>query len=225
MQSSAADNSDELQKAHKLFLAASANRDADPEVYEGARIRYYTLKNGEGWLQQEKTRVADEQLQPAIDEYRQQFQTLQSQYSAQSGLTDSIATVRDRQSALTSSVSGSMDFLNNLLSEKQAKMSAYDRFVELVTPTAYLQKENSGEGPAAIPLVTYFASFPSSFSIILDVAIAVFVLFLLVIIISKSGASFIGFSNLARSLNFQRRGFGSPFIMSPAPSSALSTVR
>jgi len=219
-------DNDELQKAHKLFLAASANRDADPEVYEGARIRYYTLKNGEGWLQKEKARISDEKLKPKMDEYRQQYQTLNSEYSSQRGIVDSIAGVRDRQSALAGSVSNNMDFLNNLLGEKQAKMSAYDRFVELVTPAAYLQKENSGEGPAAIPLVSYFASFPSSFAIILDVTIAVFILFLLIILMSKSGAYFTGFFNLSRSLDMQRRGFGSmgsPIINIQTPSAAPTT--
>jgi len=149
-----------------------------------------------------------------------------SEYSSQRGIVDSIAGVRDRQSALAGSVSNNMDFLNNLLGEKQAKMSAYDRFVELVTPAAYLQKENSGEGPAAIPLVSYFASFPSSFAIILDVTIAVFILFLLIILMSKSGAYFTGFFNLSRSLDMQRRGFGSmgsPIINIQTPSAAPTT--
>ena len=212
---------DELQKAHKLFLAAAANRDERPDIYEGARIRYNTLKNGEGWLQQEKTRISDQKLTPKIDEYRQQYQTLNSEYSAQRGLVDSIADVRDRQSALAGSASSSMEVLNDILRDKAAKMSVYDRFVELVAPSAYIQQENSGEGPAAIPIVSYFASFPSSFTIILDVAIAILALFLLVILVNKSGVSFRGFSNLIRpSWSAPPSSYG---FRSPLTSVAAST--
>lgn len=184
------DKSVELQRAHDFYMAAAANRDKDPDTYEGARIRYFTLKNGEGWLEQEKTRIADTKLQPAIDSYRQQFKTLESQSAVQSGLVESIANVRDKQSALVNTTSSNFDFLDNFLQEKRAKMSAYDRFVELTTPAAYIHDKSTGQGSA--PIAAYFASFPSSFNISLNIIIAILILFILLIAISKSRTLFSG---------------------------------
>jgi len=182
--------SDELRRAHEAYIAAAANRDEKPDIYEGARIRYMTLKNGPGWLEQEKTRVTDTKLQPAIDNYRQQFQTLQNQAAVQSGLVNSIATVRDRQSALVNTTSDNFRFLENYLEDKKSKMSAYDRLVQLTTPSAYVGEQS---GPA-LPIVTYFASFPSSFRIALDVSIGLLVLFFILTIINKSRNIFAWFS-------------------------------
>ena len=182
----------ELQRAHDFYIAAAANRDKDPDTYEGARIRYFALKNGEGWLEQEKTRIADTKLQPAIDSYRQQFKTLGSQSAVQRGLVDSIASVRDKQSALVNTTSSNFDFLDNFLREKQAKMSAYDRFVELTTPAAYIHDQTTGQGSLSAPIAGYFASFPSSFNISLNIIIAILILFILLIAISKSRTLFSG---------------------------------
>uniref|UniRef100_A0A6C0HKJ5 Uncharacterized protein n=1 Tax=viral metagenome TaxID=1070528 RepID=A0A6C0HKJ5_9ZZZZ len=193
-------DSNELQKAHEYYLAAAANRDKDPDTYQGARIRYMALKNGPGWLQQEKQRVNDNKLQPTIDKYRQEFKTLDSQASAQRGLVDSIAGVRDKQADLVGKTSDRFQYLDTLLKEKEAKMSAYDRFVELTTPSAYIAQANTGQGPESAPFVTYFASFPSSFGIILDVVIAVLGLFLLLTILGKTHNMFAGWSNFQRNL-------------------------
>jgi len=192
--------SDELQKAHEYYLAAAANRDSDPDTYQGARIRYMTLKNGEGWLQQEKQRVNDNKLQPKIDKYRQEFKTLDSQAAAQRGLVDSIAGVRDKQVDLVGKTSDRFQYLDKLLAEKEAKMSAYDRVVELTTPAAYLAQANTGQAPESVPFLTYFASFPSSFRTVLNVVIAVLGLFLLLTVLGKTRNLFAGWSNYQRNL-------------------------
>lgn len=191
---------DELQTAHEYYLAALANKDSDPDTYNGARIRYMTLRNGPAWLQQEKQRVADNSIEPTVDRYRQQFSTLSSQASAQRGLVDSISTVRDGQADLIGRTSDQFQYLDKLLEEKEAKMSVYDRFVELTTPAAYLYQANTGQGPESVPFLTYFASFPSSFTTILSVVIGVLGLFLLLTVISKSRNLFAGWSNFQRNL-------------------------
>jgi hypothetical protein len=42
---------------------ATENQDQDPAGYEKARIAYYTLLNGQGWLNTEKQRIATEDVQ------------------------------------------------------------------------------------------------------------------------------------------------------------------
>lgn len=190
----------ELQKAHEYYLAAAANRDKDPDTYQGARVRYMTLKNGPGWLQQEKQRISENKLEPTIDKYRQQFKTLDSQAIAQRGLVESIAGVRDKQADLVGKTNDRFQYLDTLLKEKEAKMSVYDRFVELTTPAAYINQAKTGQGSESAPFVTYFASFPPSFSTILNVVIGVLGLFLLMTIIGKTRGLFAGWSNFQKNL-------------------------
>jgi len=164
----------ELQTAFAFYESAARNRDKEPAIFEGARIRYFALKNGDAWLQQEKKRVQSETLEPEIDKYRQQYEMLKSETDVQKGYTDSIATVRDKQAALKSSMSGNIDFLGNLLDEKEAKLSAYNRYIELTAPAAVQTSEQVKS--EAIPLISYFSGFPASFLTVLDVILAIFIL-------------------------------------------------
>ena len=165
----------ELQTAFAFYESAARNKDAEPEIFEGARIRYFALKNGDAWLQQEKKRVQSERLEPEVDNYRRQYEMLRGEADVQKGYTDSIANIRDKQSALRGSVGGNIDFLGNLLEEKEAKLSAYNRYIELTTPSA-VQTQMQSE---AIPLVAYFAGFPASFLTILDVLLVILVVLFL----------------------------------------------
>jgi hypothetical protein len=177
------DREAEIAKAFKYFQDAARNRDLQPEIFEGARIRYYSLKNGDAWLEQEKKRLQTEKLQPVIQEYKNQYDSLDSEAEVQKGYTDSIASIRDKQSALNTGISGNLTFLQNLLQDKQTKLSNYNRYVELTTPgySEYVEEIKS----SPLPIVSYFAGFPSSFNIILDVFIGFLILFALLLILRK----------------------------------------
>lgn len=211
-------SSAELAQAHEFYTAAAANRDADPETYEGARIRYFALKEGPGWLEQEKTRINDTKLQPAIDTYRQQFKTAQAQLAVQNDIIDQATTVRDRQALAIDSASNNFQFLQGLLEDKQAKMSAYDRLVSLTVPQAYIHDQTKGDAPISAPFVAYLASFPPSFTIVMNVVLGLLILFLVLILINKSRSLFTGWSNIQQSL-FTRGVGSSPIIINtPMPS-------
>ena len=210
-------SSAQLAQAHEFYMAAAANRDADPETYEGARIRYFTLKNGPGWLEQEKTRINDTKLQPTIDTYRQQFKTAQSQIAVQNDIIDQATTVRDQQASAIDSASNNFKFLQGLLEDKQTKMSAYDRLVALTVPQTYIRDQTKD---ISAPFVSYLASFPPSFTVVLDVVLGILILFLILILVNKSRSLFVGMANIRQSA--LSRGFGgvSPpiIINTPAPS-------
>ena len=80
---------EEVAKAFKYFQDAARNKDTQPDIFEGARIRYYTLKNGDGWLQQEKQRIQTEKMKPILEEYRRQYESLENEAQVQKGYTDS----------------------------------------------------------------------------------------------------------------------------------------
>jgi len=165
----------ELTKAFEFYQSAARNKDQEPEIFEGARIRYFALKNGDAWLQQEKKRVQSQKIDPEVDSYRKQYEMLQAEAGIQKGYTDSVAQVRDKQSSMKNQLTNNVDFLGNLLDEKEAKLSAYNRYIEMTAPDVV----NTVKEVEAIPLVTYFAGFPASFLTVMDVVLAVLILVVL----------------------------------------------
>jgi hypothetical protein len=189
-----ADDPRALQSAQESYNRAAQNPDVDPDTLEQLRFRYYSMKNGPVWADQERKVIVDKKMNPVLDAYRQQYDDLDNQRAVQSAYTDSIATIRNKQSSLKNSVSGSIDYLGNLLSEKLQKIGAYNRYIELTDPTTATPVPATSN-----PMVAYFASFPSSFATILDVFIAVLILLMLIIIFRKSGIAFTGFGNFWQS--------------------------
>jgi hypothetical protein len=167
----------EISIAQEFYLNALRNKDKEPEIFEGARIRYMALKEGPGWLEMEKKKVQAEKLEPEVNKYRQQYEMLKGEADVQKGYTDSIANIRNRQSALRESAGGTIDYLGNLLEEKEAKLSAYNRYIELTTPAPVSTAQQIVS--EQIPLVSYFAGFPASFLTVLDVILAILILFVL----------------------------------------------
>ena len=62
------------------------------------------------------------------------------------------------------------------------KKSAFDRFVELTSPAYAAKADPTQDAPF---VVKYFASFPSSFRIIMDVILGLFIAIILVLAVSK----------------------------------------
>lgn len=184
---SATASPEEMQSAFETFQRVSQTRDEDPDAFQAARFRYYGLKNGPEWMAQETTRINAEKMDPVLNKYRAQIQDLDAQAEVQKGYTESIATIRDKQSSLKEGVSGNIDFLRDLLMDKEQKVSVYNRYVDLTSPSSATVASIA----PANPLVTYFAGFPSSFLTALDVFLAVLILFVLILGISKSGPAYV----------------------------------
>lgn len=79
----------ECQKQKNLALLKTAldtadeNKEQDPAGYEKARIAYYTLLNGQGWLQSEKQRIAKQEVEPLLKSYTTKFNSLKSEKQSQ----------------------------------------------------------------------------------------------------------------------------------------------
>jgi hypothetical protein len=206
---SATASPEEMQSAFQTFQRASQTRDEDPDFFQAARFRYYGLKNGPEWMAQETKRINAQKMDPVLDKYRSQYADLDAQSEVQKGYTESIATIRDKQSSLKEGVAGNMDFLRDLLMDKQQKVSAYNRFIDLTSPSS----ETVAAIAPASPLVAYFAGLPSSFLTALDVFLAILVLFVLVLGLSKSGVAFTSFRVWLASLFTPKPTF--PTILPP----------
>jgi hypothetical protein len=79
----------ECQKQKDLALlktaldTAAENQDQDPAGYERARIAYYSLLNGQGWLDTEKQRIAKEEVEPIVNSYNTNYATLKDEQKSQ----------------------------------------------------------------------------------------------------------------------------------------------
>ena len=200
------------QRAFKAFQDAARNKDKDPETFEAARMRYYFLTKGPAWFKQEKKRISSEKIDPIIADYRDMYTTLQSEEEIQRGYTDSIEIIKNKQETIKDSTVKQTSFFDKLLDTEKMKKSAYDRYIELTSPSAV---GIAGPTPDVPGIVQYFSSFPSTFKIILDVILGIVILAILYIGLIKTKVG-------ANSLFTARRASQAPSsgitIISPTPS-------
>jgi len=202
------------QRAFKAFQDAARNKDKDPETFEAARMRYYFLTKGPAWFKQEKKKISSEKIDPVISEYRDIYTSLQAEEEIQRGYTDSIEAIKNKQEKIKDSTVKQTSFFDRLLDTQMMKKSAYDRYIELTSPSPV---GVAGPTPDVPGIVQYFASFPSTFKIILDVVLGIIILAILYLGLVKAK---IGVSSLfnARKAS-QLPSSGITIINSPVPSS------
>jgi hypothetical protein len=174
------------QRAFKAFQDAARNKDKDPETFEAARMRYYFLTKGPAWFKQEKKRISSEKIDPIISEYRDIYTSLQAEEEIQRGYTDSIEVIKNKQEKIKDSTVKQASFFDKLLDTEKMKKSAYDRYIELTSPSAVGVAGPTSNVPG---IVQYFASFPSTFKIILDVVLGIIILAILYLGLVKAKIS------------------------------------
>ena len=85
-----------LEDAFKALQTAENARDTAPQAYQAARIRYYTLLEGEEWAEQERTRILNAEAKPKADQYLAQFTDLMTRRNQQQQTMDVVTAVKDR---------------------------------------------------------------------------------------------------------------------------------
>ena len=63
------------QKIENAYLLM---KNATPDAYEQARINYYTLKEGQGWIRSEKERIITNEIDPFLNQLSTEFKELSS---------------------------------------------------------------------------------------------------------------------------------------------------
>jgi hypothetical protein len=79
--------------------AAEKNKTVDPEGYEQARIKYFTLLEGQGWLAKEKERVAKSDVDPVITELTSKYETLKGSQKSQSMFANLAQALKSQKNA------------------------------------------------------------------------------------------------------------------------------
>jgi hypothetical protein len=209
-----------IQRALKAFQDAARNRTKDPDAFEAAKTRYYFLTKGPEWLEQEKQRILSEKLDPVVADYRDQFNSLDTEEKVQSAYTDSIAAIRDKQDTLRGSAERQSSFFQRLIENESAQKSAFDRVVELTNPSSIPAVSVTEDAPL---FVRYFAGYPTSFRIILDIVLGLLIFFILFLGLRKTRLAVFSMGSFFSAAPAATSGPGI-FISTPAFGPARTAV-
>ena len=86
----------QLADAFRALQTAEGVRDTAPQAYQDARTRYYTLLNGDTWLEQEKTRIATAEADPIVARYRSAIENSDAQRTSQQQTMEVMRNVKDK---------------------------------------------------------------------------------------------------------------------------------
>ena len=143
----------ECQKQKKLASLKQAFDSADPEQdpvgYEKARVAYYTLLNGPGWLAQEKNKIASQEVEPVLKTYQQQYDSLKGEQQSQSIFKNLADGLKSQQVADESSNA----YLTKHLTSEKDKAETADRLNQLNAGTPYSPPQLSAYLSWAIDIV------------------------------------------------------------------------
>ena len=104
------------EKNLELLKSEMVRTKGTPE-YDQARIKYYTLLEGHGWLAKEKERIANNELDSVIQDYTSQYETMKKKHqilSAYSKFASDYQTDKDSKLKEINSMSSQTSVLNRL---------------------------------------------------------------------------------------------------------------
>lgn len=121
-----------LDAAKQALVEAESSRAVDPAGYQRARNSYFTLKFGDTWLNEERQRIQNTEVNPAISNYRTQIQNLQTRLSSQDQYSDivrntseSVLSAKNNFQYVVNKFSEQLDKIN--VETQRKKMEAKDR--------------------------------------------------------------------------------------------------
>lgn len=92
---------EQIAGAFQKLQDAENVRDQSPDAYELARIAYYTLTQGDSWLEKEKQRIANTEAQPIVDQYMDAYTDLVNRTQQQQQTIDAVDGIKDNLISVT----------------------------------------------------------------------------------------------------------------------------
>jgi hypothetical protein len=130
----------DLQNLKTAMDQAAINKDSDPETYEKARIAYYTLLKGQGWLRSEKDKIAKDEISPTITDYTTQYNSLKDQQKSQGVYADMMKVLKLQEQ----DDSDDNKFLQKQVKSIKDKAETINRLNQLGTTQDYSSWLNTG---------------------------------------------------------------------------------
>ena len=90
------DKQRQIDDAFKNLQAAENVRDQSPQAYQDARLRYYTLVNGDAWVNEEKARITNAEVIPKIAQYMSSYEDMNTRINQQQQTLDVVNNVSDK---------------------------------------------------------------------------------------------------------------------------------
>jgi hypothetical protein len=123
----------DLKNLRVALDEATANKDKDPVAYEKARVAYYTLLNGPGWLVKEKDTIAKEEISQKITDYTTQYNALKKEQGSQGVFASMMSVLKSQEDDRLED----NRFLRNKIDTLKDKYTALNRLDELGAPKDY----------------------------------------------------------------------------------------
>jgi len=117
----------QLKQLNSAMVAAIQNKETNPEAYEQAKVAYYTVKEGQGWLSKDKEDKANQAVQPILDSYQTKFDKMKDDIKYQT------MRLQAKQDALNSQVGDEDEvrFIQSQIEKEREAASVYRRTKEL----------------------------------------------------------------------------------------------
>ena len=110
-------------------------QDTDPEGYEQARIAYYTALNGQGWLTDEKNRIASDEIQPVVTNYTNQYNELTNQLKTNQVFSNLASSLEAEQKEDEED----LQFLKKQFSKEKDQVDVLNRLTAIGNPQLIIQ--------------------------------------------------------------------------------------
>jgi hypothetical protein len=141
----------DCQKQKQLALLKSAldQEEEGTDGYERARIAYYTLLNGQGWLNTEKQRIATQVVEPVLKQYKTNFDALKGEKKSQAVFTNLSNMLKSQEEADQSTNA----FLKKEMVSEKDKADVLNRLNELNAGTHVSQPTSTSYIPILVDLL------------------------------------------------------------------------
>lgn len=80
-----------------VLLKSEMDRTKGTPEYDTARVKYYTLLEGQGWLSKEKEKIAKQDLDSKIKNYTSKYETLKHEQNTQTKYSSLVTAFKDQQ--------------------------------------------------------------------------------------------------------------------------------
>jgi len=151
----------ECQKQKDLALLKTAldtadeNKEQDPAGYEKARIAYYTLLNGQGWLQSEKQRIAKDDVEPLVKSYTTKYNSLKSEQQSQKVFVNLQSVLKTQEES---------DLADNSFFKKQLEKEQSQ--TDVVNRLSSLQPGSTSSVISYVPILIDFVMFVLALAVV-----------------------------------------------------------
>ena len=125
-----------LRNAFQRLQDAENVRDKAPDAYQQARSNYYTIKEGEKWIESEKERLLKTEVEPMVKKLVENKNMVLRQYETQRKTVDVVNGLKDKVLSLKDEVKYAADTFKDQLNKVQDAINRGHRERDMTPETS-----------------------------------------------------------------------------------------